>query len=259
MDKGTVIGFVGIIAIVLGVMWHGSHGAIGIFYSTEGVFVVLIGSVLVTMMAVPWPVFMALGAVTKKCFFTGEVQLEDVVKQLSDLASVARQDGLLALESEIPKVQDPFLVEGLKMLVDGKKADEVETSLRLGMHGSAARHKQNKKLFGIMGNFGPSLGLTVTIIGQVVMFQNMGSDIAAIGGAMAIALLGTLYGCLLANCFCLPLAEKLDLRHQEEELIKELYLRGIIAIAEESSPTVLKQTLLAFLDRRAQQRASMAS
>jgi len=259
MDKGTVIGFVGIVVIVVGTMYHGSHGAIGIFYSTEGVFVVVLGSILVTMMAVPWSTFMALPAVTKKCFFTGEIRLEDVVTELSDLAAVARQDGLLALESEIPKVNDPFLVEGLKMLVDGKKADEVEANLRIQLHGMASRHKRNKKMYSIMGNFGPSLGLTVTIIGQVVMFQNMGSDIAAIGGAMAIALLGTLYGCLLANCFCLPLSEKLDLRHTEEELIKELYMRGVLAIAEESSPTVLKQQLLSFLDRRAQQRAQMAS
>ena len=217
MDKGSVIGFFGIVIIVLGVMFHGSHGDIAIFYSTEGVFVVLLGSVLVTMMSVPWSTFMSLGALTKKCFLTGDTNLEDVVKELSDLAVVARQDGLLALESEIPKVKDPFLVEGLKMLVDGKKGDEIETYLRIQLHGMAARHKRGKKVFGVMGNYGPSLGLTVTIIGQVVMFQNLGSDIGAIGGAMAIALLGTLYGCLLSNCFCLPLAEKLDMRHGEEE------------------------------------------
>lgn len=259
MDKGTVIGFVGIVVITIGVMFHGSHGNIGIFYSTEGVFVVLLGSVLVTMMSVPWSTFMSLGALTKKCFFTADTNLEDVVKELSDLAVVARQDGLLALESEIPKVKDPFLVEGLKMLVDGKKADEIEASLRISLIGMAARHKRGKKAFGAMGNYGPSLGLTVTIIGQVVMFQNLGSDIGAIGGAMAIALLGTLYGCLLANCFCLPLAEKLDMRHQEEELTKELYMQGLLAIANEASPTILKQKLLSFLDRKAIQRAQMAS
>ena len=144
MDKGTVIGFVGIVVIVIGVMFHGSHGNIMIFYSSEGVFVVILGSILVTMMSVPWNTFLSLGALTKKCFFTPDTDLESVVKELSDLAVVARQDGLLALESEIPKVKDPFLVEGLKMLVDGKKSDEIEASLRITLIGMAADRKSTR-------------------------------------------------------------------------------------------------------------------
>ena len=110
-----------------------------------------------------------------------------------------------------------------------------------------------------MGNYAPAFGLTATIIGQVVMFQNMGSDIAAIGGGLSVALLGTLYGSLFANMLCLPLADKLGIRANQEAMLKELYLQGIMGIAAGHSPTELKQTLLSFLDGRTATRVEQAA
>jgi chemotaxis protein MotA len=101
-----------------------------------------------------------------------------------------------------------------------------------------------------MGNYAPAYGLTATIIGQVVMFQNMGGDISSIGAGLSVALLGTLYGSLFANVVCLPFADKLGIRANQEMQMKELYLQGIMGIAAGDSPTALRQRLLSFLDGR---------
>src|SRR5262249_4944060 len=112
------------------------------------------------------------------------------------------------------------------------------------------RHSIGKKAFATMGNFAPAYGLTATIIGQVVMFGSMGSDISEIGKGLQVALLGTLYGSLFANVVCLPFADKLGIRANQEMQLKELYLQGIMGIAAGDSPTALKQRLLSFLDGR---------
>ena len=140
------------------------------------------------------------------------------------------------------------------MVIDGQDHHDVEASLRLELHALSERHGLGKKVFALMGNYAPAYGLTATIIGQVVMFQNMGGDIAAIGAGLSVALLGTLYGSLYANIICLPFADKLGIRANQEMLLKELYLQGILGIAAGDSPTALKQRLLSFLDNRAASR-----
>lgn len=248
MDFGTVFGLLFVIGITVGAMYHQTHGHLGGFASTEGVLLVIVGSVCATMISMPMRNFLQVFGATRKCLFYRETSLSEAILQLVDFATVARKDGLLTLEGRMADVKEPFLAKGLKMVIDGQDHHDVEASLRLELHALGERHGLGKKVFALMGNYAPAYGLTATIIGQVVMFQNMGGDIAAIGGGLSVALLGTLYGALFANVICLPFADKLGIRANQEMLLKELYLQGILGIAAGDSPTGLKQRLLSFLD-----------
>ena len=259
MDFATIIGFVGATAIIVGAMYHQTHGKLMGFYSTEGVLLVIVGSACATMMSMPMKNFLATFRVLGKCIFYRETPLTEALLQLVEFAAVARKDGVLALESRLEEASDPFLAKGLRMVIDGQDHETVESGLRLELYSQGERHSLGKKVFAVMGNYAPAFGLTATIIGQVVMFQNMGTDIAAIGGGLSVALLGTLYGSLFANMLCLPLADKLGIRANQESMLKELYLQGIMGIAAGNSPNELKQSLLSFLDGRTATRVEQDS
>ncbi len=255
MDKATFLGFFGSVGLCFFCMYSGAGGDMMAYWSFSAFILVLFGSLTCTMMSVPMSSFMNGVRVTAKCFvYKEERDLVEVVQEMVEYATTARQDGLLALENELMDLSDPFLSEGLRMVIDGQKPDEVEVNLRLKLLSMGNRHTQGKKFYEIMGVYSPAYGLLTTIIGQVVMFKNMGTDISAIGSGMAVALLGTLYGSLLSNLVCLPFADKLDVRSKQEQLQKELQIQGILAIASESSPTMLKQQLLAFLDQKQSQK-----
>ncbi len=248
MDIGTLLGLLVGSGIILGAMYHQTHGHLMGFYSTEGVLLVIVGSACATMVSMPLRNFLQAFGVMKKCLFYKETSLTNAILQLVEFATLARKDGLLALEGPVQEVEEPFLAKGLRMVIDGQDAHDVETNLRLELHSQSERHAIGKKVFAMMGNYAPAYGLTATIIGQVVMFQNMGSDISAIGGGLSVALLGTLYGSLFANVVCLPFADKLGIRANQEIFLKELYIQGILGIAAGDSPTSLKQRLVSFLD-----------
>jgi chemotaxis protein MotA len=258
MDKATFIGLFSAFGIVVGAAYHQTHGKLMAFYSTEGVLLVVVGAIFATMISMPMSNFKEIFRVTKKCLFYKETSLPALIQTLVEFATIARKDGLLALEGQVQSIEDAFLAKGLRMVIDGTDSHEVEMNLRLEMAAMAERHAAGKKMFATMGNYGPAYGLMATIIGQVVMFQNMGGDISAIGAGLSVALLGTLYGSVLANIVCSPFADKLGLRASQEAMLRELQLHGILGIAQGDSPTALKQKLVGFVDGRGAARLEIA-
>lgn len=256
MDLATVLGLLIAGSIIVGAAYHQTHGHLLAFYSTEGVLLVIVGAIAATMISMPMSSFKEVLRIAKKCLLFRETSLPAMIQMLVEFATIARKDGVLALESRVKEVTDPFLAKGLKMVIDGMDHHEVELNLRLEMSAIAERHATGKKAFATMGNYGPAYGLMATIIGQVVMFQNMGSDISAIGGGLSVALLGTLYGSLFANVICLPFADKLGLRANQEAQLKELQLQGILGIAQGDAPMALKQRLVSFVDGRTSSKLS---
>lgn len=250
MDIASILGLIMVMGMIGGAAYHQTHGHLESFYSTEGVLLVVVGAMCATMISMPMRNFLGIFGVLKKCFFYKEMPLGDAILKLVEFSGVARKDGLLALEGRMAEVQEPFLAKGLRMVIDGQDHHDVESTLRLELFALGERHAIGKKAFAVMGNYAPAYGLTATIIGQVVMFGNMGSDISKIGEGLKVALLGTLYGSLFANVICLPFADKLGIRANQEMQLKELYLQGIMGIAAGDSPTALKQRLLSFLDGR---------
>jgi chemotaxis protein MotA len=179
-----------------------------------------------------------------------ELPVHETIKKLVQFAEIARRDGMLSLEKVIAEQTDPFLRKGLQLAVDGCDIDMIEEALQIEIEALGERHKQGKRFFELMGKYGPGFGLTATLIGQIAMFRNLGGDSGAIGKALAIALIGTLYGCLIANVVCGPIADKLAIRSAEEKMLREMILVGIRSIQAGDNPRMVELKLQSFLSAR---------
>jgi chemotaxis protein MotA len=210
----------------------------------------------------------SLPAYIKKCLFHKEVESRHLIEQIVQFAEVARRDGVLALENSVKSTHDPFLKKGLQLAIDGADPAVIEQVLNIELMSIEERHHHGRKIFELMGKYGPALGLTATLVGQVCMFKNMaapehtgegggGSDnqAATIAKALQIALLGTLYGTIWANVICGPLCDKLGLRSKEELFNKQIIIQGILAIQAGDNPRIVESKLLSFLS--AKQRTGM--
>lgn len=250
MDIATVIGIFFSVGAIIWAMHHGTHGHLDAFYSTEGFVLVLGGSFAACCLSMPLRSVLNLPAYLKRWLFARDVPLHAVITQIVAYAELARREGVLALEKEIQKQEDPFFRKGLQLAVDGMDGETIERTLEVQLEALAERHKSGKKFFELMGKFGPGYGLTATLIGQVAMFRNLGGDSAAIGQALAIALIGTLYGCLITNVVCGPIADKLHLRSAEEQFTKQMIITGIKAIQAGDNPRIVEMKLQSFLSDR---------
>jgi chemotaxis protein MotA len=248
VDKSSLIGLL-IGTICLGyVAWHGSHGHLEMFYSEEGCFTVIGGSISVVFMALPLDKVMSLPAYLKKFLLHKGKSPAEVIKIINTFSEKARRDGILALEAEIAKIDDKFLSSGLKMAVDGVDPSAIESTLRMEVLAMQDRHKAGKKLFDLIKVYGPAWGLVGTLIGQIGMFGQLGSgDVGAMGKMLALAVVATMYGTVVANALAGPIGDKLALRSAEEILTKEMMLQGILSIQAGDNPRVTFDRMLAFV------------
>ncbi len=251
MDIATVIGIVlGTGLVLVSILMNSGLGA---FIDVASIAVVCGGTVAASLISFPLGQVMKVVTVVRKAFFTKPVDPVDSVVALVKLAEVARRDGILSLESQLAEGDyDPFMTQGLRMAIDGQDPSVIEAALEQEVETIADRHASGKALFDNMGKYAPAFGMIGTLIGLVVMLQNM-SDAASLGPAMAVALLTTFYGSLIANLFALPIADKLALRSEQEISSKLLIIRGVMSIQAGDNPRVVQQKMLAFLD--AKQRA----
>jgi chemotaxis protein MotA len=250
MDFATIIGLVFAVGAIAWAMFEGTHGNLGAFYSTEGFVLVLGGSFAAVCLSMPMRSVLNVFGFIKNWVFAKELNLHGIITQMVAYAEIARREGVLALEKELPKQTDPFFRQGLQLTIDAMDDSTIEKTMEIQIHALAERHKQGKKFFELMGKYGPGFGLTATLIGQVCMFQNMGGGTDAIGKALAVALLGTLYGCLICNVVCGPIADKLALRSSEEQFAMEMIMVGIRSIQAGDNPRVVEMKLRSFLSQR---------
>jgi chemotaxis protein MotA len=253
MDFATIIGIAFAGGAILWAMYEGTEGHLEAFYSTEGFVLVLGGSFAAVCLSMPLKSVLNVFGYIKNWLFAREIPVHDTIKKLVEYAELARREGMLSLEKVVQQQTDPFLRKGLQLAVDGADAEMIETTLQIEIEALSERHKQGKKFFELMGKYGPGFGLTATLIGQIAMFRNLGGDSSAIGKALAIALIGTLYGCLVCNVVCGPIADKLALRSAEEKMAKEMILVGIKSIQAGDNPRMVEMKLHSFLSDRERQ------
>jgi len=248
MDKASLIGIL-IGAAALGFVFiEVSHGNLMMFFSMEGVLMVGCGSISVTFMALPMEKMMAVPGYIKRFLFHKGQSVSDTVKLVQTLAEKARRDGILALESEMPNIKDPFMAAGLKMAIDGIEPAQIESTARIELVAMQERHKAGKKFFDLIKVYGPGYGLVGTLVGQVGMFGQLASaDIGALGHALAIAVVATMYGAIIANAVCGPIGDKLAIRSSEEMLNREMVLQAIMSIQAGDNPRVTVDKVLAFV------------
>lgn len=249
LDLATLIGLIGAFGVVLTSILLG--GSAGNFINTPAMLLVLGGTFLVTMMKFSLGRFLGAASIAVKAFLHKPTAPETLIETVVELAKTARQGGLLALEdAEVP---DEFMKAGLGLLIDGHPADIVRSMLVKDMNQTLQRHNDGQDIFKAIGDVGPAMGMIGTLIGLVQMLSNM-NDPKQIGPAMAIALLTTLYGAILANMFALPIADKLAVRSREETSRKSLIIDALLGIQSGQNPRVIENMLETYLPKSKRQR-----
>jgi len=260
VDKSSLIGvLIGVFCLSF-VAYHGSHGHLAMFYSQEGVFTVIGGSISVVFMALPLDKVLGLPGYIRRFMFNKGKTAAETIALISKLSDQARKEGILALEAEVAKLDDPFLTSGLKMAVDGVDPASIESTLRLEVLAMQDRHKAGKKFFDLIKVYGPGWGLVGTLIGQIGMFGQLASgDIGAMGKMLALAVVATMYGTVLANAVAGPIGDKLALRSGEEILAREMMLQGILSIQAGDNPRVTLDRMMAFVSQTNRAKLKLAA
>jgi chemotaxis protein MotA len=252
MDLATLIGLVLAWGAVIFSMYEASHGEMQAYVKPAEIFLVFGGSLGAAMLSMPLHTITSAVGYLKKWIFNREAHIEHLIKEMVQYAETARRDGVLALESVAREAPDAFLRRGLQLTIDGTDPDIIERILRIEIDAMQERHKHGVHLFHTLMKFGPGFGLMATLIAQVAMFLNLGSDPKRIGAALAIALTGTLYGCMLQNLMAGTVADKLAVRSREEAFAKEIILQGVLSIQAGNNPRVVEMQLLSFLSTKQQ-------
>ncbi len=245
MDLSTALGMALMIGLILTAILMGGMG-MGPYIDIPSVAIVCGGTLGSIFAAFPF-------AAVKTALVAGKTTLKPVpvdpaatVKLLEELSQRARREGLLSLEEAAEQADDEFLKRGLRMMVDGHEPSAIESVLFGEIDKIDERHKASIAVYDAVAAYAPGMGLIGTLVGLVQMLQNM-SDPTAIGPAMAVALLTTFYGAILANVFGTPLANKLKQRNTEEIAQKELTAQGLMSILGGENPRFMVERLNATL------------
>ena len=245
MDITTVVGTILGFGLVLFAM-AGGEGGLAIFINVPSLMIVGGGTVAVTLMNFPLNVIRGIVKVILRTFLFKLNTPSGEIDRIVSYANLARKEGLLALESKLHEVDDAFFAKGVQLVIDGFPAETVRDIMELEAEWQRQRHVTGKKMLDAMGSFAPAFGMIGTLVGLVQMLQNL-SDPSAIGGGMATALLTTLYGAMAANMAFIPLAGKLEIRANEEALLRHLMIEGIVSIQGGEGPQLIKEKLKSFL------------
>lgn len=248
MDVATIVGLIlGVGLVVSSIMMGG--GGIGPFINIPSMMITIGGSIAAVMINFPLSDCLAVPAIVKNCFMQKLPNPVDVVEQFAEFAAIARKDGLMALDEKVEAIEDPFMKNGLGLVVAGTAKEELQAMLDVEMTYIDERHRVGKKIVDALGAAAPAFGMVGTLIGLVQMLRSL-DDPSQIGGGMATALLTTLYGALIANLFCIPLAGKLDARNSQENMLRELMVNGMMSLLDGQPPRSVKTSLIAFLSPR---------
>ena len=247
MDIATILGLVLGIGLVIGSILIGGGGLDG-FIDTPSLMITVGGSIAALLINFPLAKVLGVFNIIKKCFLTKLPASHDVIFRFKEYASIVRRDGLLALEEKIDQVEEEFIKRGLELVVAGTSREDLTQVVETEINYVEQRHQVGKKIIDALASAAPAFGMVGTLIGLVQMLREL-DDPSKIGIGMATALLTTLYGALIANLFCIPLAGKLETRTQEEVMIRELTLAGLLALVDGQTPRALQERLQAFLSQ----------
>ncbi|MBN2290112.1 MAG: MotA/TolQ/ExbB proton channel family protein [Candidatus Glassbacteria bacterium] len=244
MDLTTVIGLIaGFAVIILGIAQSGSVMS---FFDAASVFIVIGGTTCAVIISYPINELVGMIGVVKKTVFTKSQPVTETIATLVSFAERARREGILALERHMEEIEDEFLSKGIQLAVDGTEPELMRSILATELDYLEKRHTSGQGILSTSGALAPAFGMIGTLIGLVLMLQTM-QDPSTIGPKMAVALITTFYGALLANLIFIPLTGKLKRRSEEEILIKELMIEGILSIQSGDNPRIVEQKLTSFI------------
>jgi chemotaxis protein MotA len=247
MDIASLIGLVGCLGMIAGAMI--SSGGIGMFVDVPSLLIVIGGTFFAVMYRSTLPTFLSSFGTLVKIFLPGTKKHDELITRLTELAGIARKDGMMALEGQ--EVPDKFFEKGLQMLVDGADETKLTAQLNREIKAMKARHEDMTGVFQAWVDLAPAMGMIGTLVGLVAMLGNM-ADPKAIGPAMAVALLTTLYGAMVANCIFMPVVTKLEGYSTHELLYREMVVMGLKFISRGESPRNITDQLVANLPPKIQ-------
>ncbi len=244
MDLATITGIViGVFLILLAIV---QSGRLTSFIDIGSIMIVFGGTFGATLINFPLSDVLSVIGVIKKGFLNKPPDPTKNIKMLVEFAEIARREGILALEDRINDIEDPFLKEGIQLAVDGTEPELMKTILDTEIDSLQNRHELGASIMKTMGTFAPAYGMIGTVIGLILMLGTM-SDPSTIGPSMAVALITTFYGAVLANLIFLPLAGKLETISSQEVMVKELVKEGVLSIQSGDNPRIVEQKLISFI------------
>ena len=244
MDIATIVGIFSCIGLLLISMSMGV--GLSAFYDVPSILIVLGGTSCATMINYPLRDCLNTLYVLKNAFVTRPLTIGEIITDFTSFSSKARRDGLLSLEAEMDRINDPFLKKGLQLTIDGLEPQAITEILETEIAFQESRHRLGADIFQTMGAFSPAFGMMGTLIGLIAMLRQL-DDPSTIGPSMSLALITTFYGVLLANMIFIPIAGKLRARSYDEIMIKELILQGILSLCRGDNPRIIEHKLHAFL------------
>ena len=242
MDIATIVGFIAAITCLM----VGIGSNLPSMIDPPSMIIVVGGTLAATLIANPLPDVIGLIGVIKCAVLTNVPMPTEIIERIVGFAETARREGILSLEAAIEEGDDPFLSTGVRLAVDGTEPDLIMDILETELQFVEERHKEGQEIIANMGNAAPAFGMIGTLIGLVIMLKNM-DDPAAIGPGMAIALLTTMYGAILANIIFGPISAKLKVYSSKEVLAKRMIIEGIMSIQSGDNPRIVEHKLSVFL------------
>lgn len=245
MDPASLFGF-----IIAWVMLIGSiiisGNPLALYWDVGSLILVVVGSIAATIMASHGSHAKKIPTYIGLVFKKQSYNIQDTITQLVGFAESARKDGLLSLDDAVKDIQDPFLSGGLRLVVDGTDPLIIAKIMQLEIEKLDDRHSEASGVFDTWVALAPAFGMLGTVMGLVGMMANL-SDTASIGKGMALALITTFYGSIVANVIAMPMGSKLKVINQEELFLKEIMMEGVLGIQSGDNPRILEQKLFSFL------------
>ena len=248
MELGLIIGLVagmGFTLISIFLAGDMNIGAVVSFIDAPSFMITVGGAIAAVIGSYPLPKFLAAIKSVNKILKPDTVDPIAAIKDIIELANVARKEGLLALDDKSTDM-DPFLRKGIMLVVDGTDQELVRNVLETEMGYIEDRHKENIEVWELMASQFPAWGMIGTLVGLVIMLQNL-SDPSSIGPKMAVALITTFYGSLFANWLSTPIANKMKFYSKQEILVKEVTIEGILSVAAGENPRIIEEKLKVFI------------
>ncbi len=245
LDISTVVGVIaGIILITVGIL---IQGALGSFVDASAIFIVFGGTFAASFASYPLNTIKNASRVIKNAFLERHYDTDLAIEQISELSITAKRNGLLALEKVAKELNNPFLEKSALLVVDGMDPDSIKKILNMELENMVRRHEEGEGILKTLGKYAPAFGMIGTLIGLITMLQQLESP-ETLGPAMAVALITTFYGTVLANIVFLPLAGKLKYKSDQEVLYKMMIIEGIISVQAGDAPIMIEEKLNTFVE-----------
>lgn len=254
MDWTTVVGLACGLTVIAIACTMGA--GLAVYWHLPAILITYGGAVFAFIVSTPWDELRLFGLVTWQALRKPAFDPKKIIRDFVRYTEIARRDGILALEGLTEEMADEFMVRGIQLAVDGTDSELISQTMVTELDNLIERHKKGKVMYETLGKFLPAFGLAGTLIGLVAMLKALGGMAAGaaageatkvIGQGMAVALLTTFYGVIAANAIALPMADKLEAKSKGEEVIKQMIVRGVMAIQSGDNPRIVEQKLKVFL------------